>query len=202
MNIRTSVEGTRGCDCSKECSREEEMINYFEPAATAEEEIIRRIKGNYRRRLVSRVMLDQGTDSIPDLWKNHEFSKVLKNWLGRQSPQFRGGEDLPDLENGEVEIARLTLANSVHGEVTSLRAKLSVESGKISLRMVDEYESEITLPYRIADMPLTSEQIVSLFRDADPTPTNLGCEFEFQSFFHPDLNETAERLGIANARNS
>jgi hypothetical protein len=72
---------------------------------------------------------------------------VLKNWLGRQNPQFRGGEDLPDLENGEVEIARLTLANSVHGEVTSLRAKLTKEDGKISLRMVDEYESEIKLPY-------------------------------------------------------
>jgi hypothetical protein len=94
------------------------MINYFDPAATAEEEIIRRIKGNYRRRFVSHAMRDQNTDSIPDLWKNHEFSEVLKNWLGRQNPQFRGGEDLPDLENGEIEIARLTLANSVHGEVT------------------------------------------------------------------------------------
>ena len=106
------------------------------------------------------------------------------------------------MEEGEVEIARLSLTNSVHGEVTSLRAKPSVESGKISLRMVDEYESEIRLPYRIADMPLTSEQVVSLFRDAVPSPTNFGCEFEFQSFFHPDLNETAERLGVINVRNS
>jgi hypothetical protein len=79
----------------------------------------KRIKANYRRGFVSRAMRDQGTDSIPDLWKSHEFSEVLKNWFGRQNPQFRGGEDLPDLENGEVEIARLTLANSVHGEVTN-----------------------------------------------------------------------------------
>ena len=40
------------------------MINYFEPAATAEEEIIRRIKGNYRRGFISRAMQDRGTDSI------------------------------------------------------------------------------------------------------------------------------------------
>ena len=172
------------------------MINYFEPAATAEEEIIRHIKGNYRSRFVSRAMRDQGTDSIPDLWKNHEFSEVLKNWLGRQNPQFRGGEDLPDLENGEVEIARLTLANSVHGEVTSLRAKLTKQDGKISLRMVDEYESEIKLPYQLANMPLTSEQVIGLFRDADPTATKFGCEIEFQSFFHADLNEVAKRLGV------
>ena len=172
------------------------MINYFEPAATAEEEIIRHIKGNYRSRFVSRAMRDQGIDSIPDLWKNHEFSEVLKNWLGRQSPQFRGGEDLPDLENGEVEIARLTLANSVHGEVTSLRAKLTKQDGKISLRMVDEYESEIKLPYQLANMPLTSEQIIGLFRDADPTATKYGCEIEFQSFFHTDLDEVGQRLGV------
>jgi hypothetical protein len=175
---------------------EEKMINYFEPAVTAEEEIIRRIKGNYRRRFVSRAMRDEGTDSIPDLWKNHEFSEVLKNWLGRQNPQFRGGEDLPDLDNGEVEIARLTLANSVHGEVTSLRAKLTKQDGKISLRMVDEYESEIKLPYQLANMPLTSEQVIGLFRDADPTATKFGCEIEFRSSFHADLNEVAKRLGV------
>ena len=178
------------------------MIDYFKPAVTAEEEMIRRIKGNYRRQFVSRALEDEGVDSIPEAWKDHNISENLKGVLGQQNPRFRGGEDLPDLEEGEVEIARLTLTNSVHGEVTSLRAKRSVESGKISLRMVDEYESEITLPYRIAEMPLTSEQIVSLFRDAVPSPTNFGCEFEFQSFFHPDLNETAERLGVINARNS
>ena len=156
----------------------------------------KRIKANYRRGFVSRAMRDQGTDSIPDLWKSHEFSEVLKNWFGRQNPQFRGGEDLPDLENGEVEIARLTLANSVHGEVTSLRAKLTKEHGKISLRMVDEYESEIKLPYELAKTPLTSEQLIGLFRDADPTATKFGCEIEFQSFFHADLNKVAKRLGV------
>ena len=177
-------------------SVEGKVINYFEPAATAEEQIIRRIKGNYRRRFVSRAMQDQGVASVPDLWKNHEFSEVVKNWLGGQNPQFRGGEDLPDLENGEVEIARLTLANSVHGEVTSLRAKLTKQDGKISLRLVDEYESDIKLAYQLANMPLTSEQVIRLFQDADPTATKFGCEIEFQSFFHADLTEVAQRLGV------
>jgi hypothetical protein len=141
------------------------MINYFKPAATVEEDIVRRIKGNHRRHFVSRAMEDEGVDSVPEAWKDHDVSDELKGVLGQENSQFRGGEDLPDLEEGEVEIARLTLANSVHGEVTSLRAKRVKEPGKISLRMVDEYwyDYQITLPYQIADMPLTSEQVVCLF---------------------------------------
>jgi hypothetical protein len=182
------------------------MIDYFKPAATAEEEILRRIRGNYRRDFVSHakqpriqnkvlafLMHAEGVD--PEEWKGHNISEVLKGVLGQQNPRFRGGEDLPDLEKGEVEIARLTLA-SVHGEVTSLRVKRAKKGDKIFLRMVDEYESEITLPYQLADMPLTSEQVICLFRDADPSPTKFGCEFEFQSFFHPDLNDAAKRLGV------
>lgn len=172
------------------------MIDCFKPAATAAEEIVRRIKGNYRRHFVSRAMQDEGVDSVSEAWKDHDISEVLKGALGQQSPRFRGGEDLPDLEEGEVEIARLTLANSVHGEVTSLRAKRIEQSGKISLRMVDEYESEITLPYESADVPLTAQQVVCLFRDANPSPTKFGCEIEFQSFFYSDLNEAAERLRV------
>ena len=45
-------------------------------------------------------------------------------------------------------------------------------------------------------MPLTSEQVIGLFRDADPTATKFGCEIEFQSFFHADLDEVAQRLGV------
>jgi hypothetical protein len=109
------------------------MIDYLKPAATAEEEILRRIKGNYRRQFVSRAMQDEGVESVPAAWKNHDISKALKGWLGQQNPSFRGGEDLPDVEDGEVEIARLTFANSVHGEVTSLRAKQANEDGKVFL---------------------------------------------------------------------
>lgn len=172
------------------------MINYFKATATTEEEILRRIKGNYRRHFVSRTIHDEGMDSVPEAWKAHDISEVLKRALGQQNPRFRSGEDLPDLEDGEVEIARLTLANSVHGEVTSLRAKQAKQGGKISLRMVDEYDSQITLPHEFSNMPLTSEQVVCLFRDADPSPTKTGCEIEFQSFFYPDLNEVAELLGV------
>ena len=158
--------------------------------------MIRGIKGNFRRSYIQTAIEGESLESIPTPWIEHSLSAVLADILQRQHPQYRGGEDLPDLDEGEVEIARMSLTNSAHGEVTSLRAKLTNQDGKISLRMVDEYESEIKLPYQLANMPLTSEQVIGLFRDADPTATKFGCEIEFQSFFHADLNEVAKRLGV------
>lgn len=85
-----------------------------------------------------------------------------------------------------MEIARLSLTNSVHAEVTSLRAR---KDGKeIALRMVDEYETEIELPFDRVPKPMGDEEVFNLFKDAEPSPMNTGCEFEFQSFFHKTLN--------------
>jgi hypothetical protein len=172
------------------------MIDYFKTVLSAEVDILRRIKGNYRRSFVGAAIKDQGLDSVPEAWTTHDLSSNLKNLLQQQHPAARGGEDLPDLETGEVEIARLSLTNSVHGEVTSLRARQGEQSGQTILRMVDEYESGITLPRSTIDAPLTSEQVVCLIRDADPSPVYTQCEFDLHSFFYDDLNEVAEMLHL------
>lgn len=171
------------------------MIDYFAPPSSPEESVLRGIKGNFRREFVGRAIDEEGLDSIPDAWKAHDISEVLKNMLQGQHPQARGGEDLPDLEEGEVEIARLTLANSVHGEVTSLRARQG-NSGEILFRMVDEYGEEINLPRESAEDALTDDEVIAMFRDSDPSQTETGCEIEFQSFFYPELNACADRLGV------
>lgn len=166
--------------------KKNETIDYFAKPSSEEEAAIRRIKGNFRREFVMRGILGDGIESVPPAWLDHDLSAVLKNFLTGQHPRARGGEDLPDLEKGEVEIARLSLTNSVHGEVTSLRAK---KVGKdIELRMVDEYETAIGLPYDRVSETLSGEQVVELFRDAEPSPMSTGCTFEFQSFFHKNLN--------------
>jgi hypothetical protein len=171
------------------------MIDYFSPATSPEEQALRRIKGNFRLQFVRRSIAEDGLDSVPSAWLDHDISEVLKNMLQAQHPQARGGEDLPDLNKDEVEIARLTLANSVHGEVTSLRARPESEGSGIALRMVDEYGAEITLPAPHVPLPLTPEEIVSLFQAADPSPTETSCEVRFHSWFYPNLNEVA---GAAN----
>ena len=168
------------------------MIDYFASVEDPAEAALRRIKGNYRRAFVARAIDQDGLGSIPEAWLDHSLSEALKNMLGSQHPQACGGEDLPDLEVGEVEIARLSLVDSVHGEVTSLRARRE-EDGSISYRMVDEYETEFELPIQSSLAPLSAEEALAMFADADPSPTDTECEVMFQSAFYPDLNGPIER---------
>jgi hypothetical protein len=172
------------------------MIDYFVSAPTATEAVLRRIKGNHRRSFVARAIKDDGLDAVPPAWTAHSLSELLANMLQAQHPQARGGEDLPDLNDDEVEIARMSLTNSVHGEVTSLRARPGSEPQEILYRMVDEYESEIELPITSSPAPLTLEQVLTMFYDADPSPTETECEVEFQSFFYPGINAAAQEIDL------
>jgi len=79
---------------------------------------------------------------------------------------------------------------------TSLRAKRDPEDLSISLSMVDEYGTELELPTRKVSVPLTAEEVLVIFRDAEPTPTNTSCQIRFSSFFYPDLDALAVELGI------
>jgi hypothetical protein len=172
----------------------DERPDYFAPAPSAKDAVLRQIKGNFRRQMISKRSVNEGLASIPELWCaqniGEQFKAILTSTTG---PRARGGEDLPDLAEGEVEIARLTLVDSVHGEVTSLRAKRDSEDGGIQLSMVDEYETEFSLPTSKVSVPLTTEEVLAVFRDADPTPLATSCQVEFSSFFYLNLNHIFSR---------
>lgn len=168
--------------------------DYFAPAPSAEDVVLRRIKGNYRCQMISKSIRDEGLASIPELWSAHDIPESFKEVLtSTAGPRARGGEDLPDLAEGEVEIARLSLVDSVHGEVTSLRAKRDPKDGTILLSMVDEYEMEFKLPTSKLSIPLTAEEVLALFRDTDPTPLATTCQVEFSSFFYRNLDAMFSR---------
>ena len=174
-----------------------ERPDYFAEAPSVEDAVLRRIKGNFRRKMVLKSLQTGDLASIPELWRAHDISENLKNVLtSTNGPQGRGGEDLPDSDQGEVEIARLSLVNSVHGEVTSLRAKRDPRDLSILLSMVDEYETKYELPKRKVSAPLTAEEVLVTFRDAEPTPTDTSCQIEFSSFFYPNLDSLATEMGI------
>lgn len=180
----------------------DERPDYFAPAPSVGDAVLHRIKGNFRRQMISKSLLTEALASIPEPWCTHDISENLKSVLTSSiGPQGRGGEDLPDLDEGEVEIARLTLVNSVHGEVTSLRAKRDPEGLSISLSMVDEYETEYELPNPKISAPLTAEEVLVTFRDAEPTPTDTSCQIEFSSFFYPNLDSLATEIGIKGEAN-
>lgn len=171
------------------------QINYFQKLSNPIDQTLIQIKGNFRRHFVGEEISKGGKDSIPPAWLNHNLSETLKGFLQGQHPQARGGEDLPDLEEGEIEIARVTLANTVHREVASLRAQNT--KPKIKISIFDEYEGYIELPYDEIENSLDSEEIVDLFIDCEPTQVgDEQLEYHFQSFFYNDLNLIAKNKGL------
>jgi hypothetical protein len=170
------------------------LPDYFARPESEEEAVLRRVKGVWRRRMIAAHLEKAPIASIPEPWKQHDLPESLKAALQAEHPQARGGEDLPDLLPGEVEIARLTLVNSIHGEVTSLRARRGVAEDQIELRMVDEYETEFSLKRSLVAGPLKAEEILDLFWSAEPSPVETSCRFRFSSPFYPDLNRLATRF--------
>ena len=173
--------------------------DYFKPT-TPIETVLRRIKGNMRRAMVVAAVEKEGIESIPEPWLAHDLSDLLKNQLGRQQPNYRGGEDLPDLFEDEVEIARHSLVDSVHGEVISLRARRDEDDRTILLRIVDEYgeisEEEYKLEKSSFSSPLTAEEVLQVFNNSEPCVCLQSCEQRFSSDFYPGLDELADRLNI------
>jgi hypothetical protein len=74
-----------------------------------------------------------------------------------------GGEYLPDFLDGEVEIARVTLASTTM-DVTSIRAR--IVDGGYEYRVVDEYEEERETEFDVqpksSDEPLTLGQVIDI----------------------------------------
>ena len=79
-------------------------IDYFADCKDPLEKTLRRIKGDYRRTMVAQSAAEEGLDSIPSRWTEHDMKEMFKSMLQRSHPSARGGEDLPDLEDGQVEL--------------------------------------------------------------------------------------------------
>jgi len=166
-------------------------IDYFAPPEMTEVGILMRIKGNYRRYFVACEIRDNGLDSVPEEWRQESLTEPFKALLGSRNPSYRGGEDLPDLEPGEVEIARVQMVTSVHGEVTSLRARRVGEH--IALRLVDEWGTDFTLPETVIERPFTAAKLAWFLSECDPSPLESSCQLGVDSWFYPKLQAAAER---------
>ena len=173
--------------------------DYFQ-LTTPVDSTLRRIKGNLRRQMVLNAMEVDGFETIPKDWLAHDLPGELKRALGGQQPNYRGGEDLPDLLDGEVEVARVSLVDSVHGEVTSLRARRNDDGRTVLLSLVDEYgdisEVEYKLEKSFFSSTLTAEEVLQVFNNSEPCACLQSCEQRFSSDFYPGLDELADKLDI------
>lgn len=122
------------------------------------------VKGELRRN----VAMELANDGILDPMISVEsLSDEQRQTAGSVHPWFMGGEYLPDLLPGEVEIARVTL-ESVTMDVISIRARRTKH--RIKYRIVDEYCDDPMLNYQLIQKtslkPLTMRQLVRLIDNA------------------------------------
>ena len=89
----------------------------------------------------------------------------------------------------------MSLIDSVHGDVVSLRAMRTQDKKMIVLRLVDEYETEYALKRNVIPQALTAAEVIDTFASANPSPLETTCEVSFSSFFYSNLDSLARDLG-------
>lgn len=93
-----------------------------------------------------------------------------------QAPWCLGGEFLPDLYEGEVEIARISMASTTSDQIS---VRVRQVDGAIHYRIVGEYEEEESmryeLPFQESAQPLTLTELIDLIDGAgNPEPCYPG----------------------------
>lgn len=122
------------------------------------------IKGQARRRAYE-AALARGVGTPGPLQVAHALDSRHQSALAAIHPSFMGGEYLPSVRDGEVEIARIAIASTTC-DVTCVYARRS--GGRIHYRVVDEYEGD-TLdgpPTRTSLRPLALGRLVDFFLTA------------------------------------
>lgn len=94
----------------------------------------------------------------------HSLARPARDTIQRFHPALRSGEDLPEEEPDEIEIARWWYTRTVHCEVTSLRARRS--RGMYHYEVVDEYGADFELRITRSRLPLTLRRVIQLIDSA------------------------------------
>lgn len=156
-------------------------IDYsFRPTSYWDEEtpaqaILKNIKGDFRREEIRKALAQGKLEEIPQEILRDTISDKLRKATGRIHPGFMGGEYLPDYQEGEVEIARISLASTTN-DIISIRARRG-RTGVIRYNIADEYNGDFTycLSRKSSKQPLTLGQLVSFFERSsqNEVPGNL-----------------------------
>jgi hypothetical protein len=121
--------------------------------------LLSNIKGEHRRRRVLELVREGRIDAIEQFLLAEKLPDPVRELVGKIHPVFMGGEYLPDCEEKEVEIARVSL-QSTTADVISIRAKQGPEG--IKYRIADEYESVFKFVPETSSEPLTLRELIGL----------------------------------------
>jgi hypothetical protein len=144
--------------------------------------IIKNVKGERRRQLIREAWKAGLFEDLAQELISDELPESPRTQLSRIHPSFMGGEYLPDLEVGEVEIARICLRSTTADVISLLAAPCN---RGISYRIVDEYEEMYVLPIAVSAVPLSLADVIRQLDEAnDPVGKltggaslgfNIGC---------------------------
>lgn len=124
--------------------------------------ILAGIKGEARRIQV-RAALEAG-EEIPEGLLDSQLEEPVRRAWGGIHPFLMGGEYLPADLPAEATIARISL-RSTTGDVSEVRARPI--KGGLHYRIVDEYETDILLPFDRSENPLTLGELVQLIDECE-----------------------------------
>jgi uracil-DNA glycosylase family 4 len=135
--------------------------------------LLANIKGEHRRRNALELIREGRLDALEQWLISEKLSPELRELAGRIHPMFMGGEYLPDCEQGEVEVARVSL-ESTTADVISIRAKR--DGDVIKYQIVDEYESEFEFAPTSSKEPLTLGELISLMDSVEYSSEDGGLQ--------------------------
>lgn len=155
------------------------------------------IKGSVRKRIVEQALRANRLEVLEEpLLIAESLEDDLRSLWGRVHPINFGGEFLPDLRDGEVEIARIQWPSAT-ADVASIRARRH-RSG-VSYRIVDEYELDEVLYESSSDEPLDVATLCDLvvegtdyldgtIESLQDKPEDVCFSLSMTSSFYPQLS--------------
>lgn len=127
------------------------------PESRTPEQLLANIKGKARRDMARRILAEGGFAGLNEFIAREELNGDDLMMWGRIHPAMMGGEYLPGLREGEVEIGRISLASTT-GDQISIRARW--EDDAIRYEVADEYESTFQLSVEKSEAPLTLGEMI------------------------------------------
>ena len=190
---------------SKEIDLEYRPKTYFRPEKL-EKDLLSKVKGAVLRKKLQ-ALFDAGRHAeVRTLLTAEGISAADRKALESFHPMFMGGNYLPDTEDGEVEIARISIKSTTY-DVTCVYAR--PDGGAIHYRVVDEYGGETLQGTAEArtDKPMTLGEFAGFFLGAWPLIDVLEMNFEndraasldffsAESEFYPDFDSLCRQRVI------
>ncbi len=149
---------------------------YFRPEKL-ERYLLSKVKGAVLRKKLQALFEAGRHEEIRELLGDAAFSVGDRKVLESVHPMFMGGNYLPDTDDGEVEIARISIRSTTF-DVTSVYAKPA--DGVIHYRVVDEYGGDTLQGPSEATTkaPMTLGEFTEFFLTAWPLIEVLEMNYE------------------------